>query len=320
MGEIEIGWGKDVPESHVEWLWKPLIPYGSVTVIQGDGGDGKSSLILTIAAMLTTGIRPPEIVNGKLLPCENIQPEVVFYASTENDVKDIAMPVFRRNGGDDNLFAFSKEASSHLVLTKENIINIITRTGAKLLIIDPLQAFLATKVNMNKVTDMRKVFTDISHAALETGAAIVLLGHLNKNESAKDVHRGLGSVDIAAAARSIILVEANRNDLKAPRKISCIKSNFDESDYSTIMFMLDEERKIHLIEASKTEATIKEPGREEAAKRLIKEILKDGPILANDAKERLKAAGVSKRTMERAKGSLHVRSEKNGDNKWVWVL
>ena len=115
----------------------------------------------------------------------------------------------------------------------------------------------------------------------------------------------------------------NRNDLKAPRKISCIKSNFDESDYSTIMFMLDEERIIHLIETSKADAekslnnTL---GKEETAKHLIKEMLKDGPVLSEDAKKRLIAAGVSHRTMQRAKGKLGVRNEINEDGQRVWIL
>ena len=48
--------GSDVEPKKVDWLWYPYIPYGKVTIVQGDPGEGKSTFVLNLAAMLTTGV------------------------------------------------------------------------------------------------------------------------------------------------------------------------------------------------------------------------------------------------------------------------
>ena len=50
----------------------------------------------------------------------------------------------------------------------------------------------------------------LANVAKTTGVAIVLVGHLNKNEGGKDIHRGFGSADIAASVRSILMVEMDK--------------------------------------------------------------------------------------------------------------
>ena len=90
---------------------------------------------------------------------------------------------------------------------------------------------------------MRTVFTALSNIAKRTGMAIVLVGHLNKNEGSKDVHRGFGSADIAAAVRSILMVKIDKKD-RDRRLVRTIKSNFDDSDYTPILLVLDDERKL----------------------------------------------------------------------------
>lgn len=343
--DIVIRWGKDTPPTTVNWLWKPFIPYGKLTIVQGDGGDGKTSLILKIAAMLTSGIRPPEMEYGKLKESEAMTPETVFYASTEEEIADSALPRFRRNGGDDTHFAYSAEATRHMTLSEEDVRAAIESTGARLVIIDPLQAFLPKGVSLNNISKMRPIFTALSNAALATGAAVVLLGHVNKNEYAKDIHRGFGSADIAAAVRSIILVEADPNDLTAPRTIRCVKSNFDESDFNPIRFRLDQDRKIilidgptrrgknlgevagimdiaEMIDAEDLEvAEMEQPEQtpQERAAAFLTELLANGPVEASDVVESLESAGISKRTADRAKKNLGIKSVRT-DGKYYWQM
>lgn len=341
--DIVIRWGKDTPPTTVEWLWKPFIPYGKLTIIQGDGGDGKTSLILKIAAMLTQGMRPPEMRYGKLQSSESIEPEIVFYASTEEEIADSALPRFRRNGGNDKLFAYSAESARHMTLSEDDICAAIESTKARLIIIDPLQAFLPKGVSLNNISKMRPIFTALSNAALSTGAAVVLLGHVNKNEYAKDIHRGFGSADIAAAVRSIILVEADANDLTAPRTIRCIKSNFDESDFNSIRFKLDEDRRIQLLDGpGKKSITLgeaaglytsdgvtlfndvsdgahSEPTPLKKASDFLNELLDQGPVRASDVAESLVAAGISERTANRAKKKLGIKSIRINNGSY-WTL
>lgn len=90
-----------------------------------------------------------------------------------------------------------------MTLNEDELISAIDQTGCRLLIIDPFQAFLPAGTNLGSVTKMRSIFTALANVAKATNVAIVLVGHLNKNENSKDIHRGFGSADIAASVRSI---------------------------------------------------------------------------------------------------------------------
>ena len=321
---VAIKWGQDIETRTVEWLWKPFIPYGKVTIIQGDGGEGKTSLILTIAAMLTQGIQPPTMKNGRLISADyldnpvSIDPQNVFYASTEEEIADSALPTFLINDGVRNRFAFSAEKTEHLTLCEEDIREVIEQTKARLLIIDPLQAFLPKGVTLNNVSRMRPVFTALSNIALETGAAIVLLGHMNKSENAKMIHRGLGSADISAAVRSIILVEKDEEDDDL-RIVRTVKSNFRECDYSPIGTRMDDKEKIHFVELREDSSTDEKADSRpiDIAMSFLEEKLADGPIESNEIKEMLADEGISERTANRAKKELHIESvRENGLTYW----
>ena len=52
----------DVQAEQVRWLWEPYIPLGKITIIQGDPGDGKTTMALAIAAAVTSGLPLPDAV------------------------------------------------------------------------------------------------------------------------------------------------------------------------------------------------------------------------------------------------------------------
>lgn len=325
-----VKWGEDTPITTVEWLWKPFIPYGKVTILQGDGGDGKTTLMLKIAAMLSQGLVPPENRMGNLVTSGKTEPITTFYASTEEEISDSALPRFLRNGGDRKLFAYSHESRGHLNLSYEDISSAIEQTGAKLVIIDPLQAFLPENTSLNNVARMRPLFTQLSNAAMETGAAIVLIGHMNKNEGAKDIHRGLGSADIAASVRSIVLVSTVKGD-RGLRMIRTVKSNFDESCFVPVGFRLDAQRKVYFCELEgddedgyyscsfgEEENEDTPPTKLELAVSFIRKTLTDEPIESLEMYELCKNEGISKRTAERAKKELGIPNLRKG-GKVFWV-
>ena len=236
-----IRWGSETEITEITWLWKPLIPFGKVTIIEGDGGDGKTTMILTIAAMLSRGTLPPTLQEGRLVPADEIVPSTTFYLTNEDEIPDSSLKRFLRAGGNPAHFAYSGEMEHHVTLQEEELRQIIADTGARMIIIDPFQAFLPEGTSLGSVTSMRTVFTMLSKVAKSTGTAIVLIGHLNKNEYSKDIHRGLGSADIAASVRSLLLVE---KDEHGRHFVQAIKSNFDESDYTRIQLCFDENRKL----------------------------------------------------------------------------
>ncbi len=319
-------WGKDTPITTVEWLWKPFIPFGKVSLIQGDGGEGKTTLMLKIAAMLSNGELPPTNYQGSLSDGGRIEPIITFYASTEEEISDAALPRFKRNGGDVNRFAYSAESIEHMNLNYEDLKSAITQTGARLIIVDPLQAFLPRGVTLNNVSKMRPIFTQLSNVAMETNAAIVLVGHMNKNEAAKDIHRGLGTVDISASVRSIILVSIDKHD-PTLRTIRAVKSNFDESDFTPIGFRLDENRCVYFCDQNDEPWEYEPvnpvpetaPSKFTDACNILMECLSSGSVEYTAVMTVLNENAVSKRTAERAKKELGICSTRR-DGKTYWAL
>lgn len=296
-----IKWGHSTKLTNIDWLWKPMIPFGKVTLIEGDGGDGKTTMILTIAAMISKGTQPPTMEQGKLCPTETCEPITTFYLTNEDEVADTSLKRFIRAGGDSRRFAYSAELQHHMTLNENELISAIEQTCCRLLIIDPFQAFLPDGTNLGSVTKMRPIFTMLANIAKTTGVAIVLVGHLNKNENSKDIHRGFGSADIAASVRSVLLVEMDKKDRKK-RWVRTIKGNFDESDYAPIRLILDEDRKLSFAEfEDEEEEAIPIPTKIETASVLLQEILKDGSVPVSEIHHIMAKKAIGSKTAQRAK-------------------
>ena len=99
-----------------------------------------------------------------------------------------------------------------LTLVDDRIEKAIRENNAKLMVIDPLQAFLGANVDMNRANEVRPIFRKLADIAQSTGCAIVMIGHLNKASGAQSTYRGLGSIDIDAVVRSILFVGKVKDD------------------------------------------------------------------------------------------------------------
>ena len=197
-------------------------------------------------------------------------------------------------------FAYSGELEYHVTLKEDELLEIINATSARLLIIDPFQAFLPEGTNLGSITRMRSILTMLANVAKSTGVAIVLVGHLNKNEGGKDIHRGFGSADIAASVRSILMVEM---DKQRNRFVRAIKSNFDESDYSPIQLVLDKERKLSFQEVEFEEAPVVETKIERAAS-ILSSLLEEKPMPISEANSIMESKGISSKTAQRARAKI----------------
>ena len=294
-----------------------MIPFGKVTILEGDGGEGKTTLILTVAAGLSRGELPPTLKDGKLIPSDPVEPGTTFYLTNEDEISDSSLRRFLRAGGDPSRFAYSAEMEHHVTLTEQELRQIIADTGARLVIIDPLQAFLPEGTSLGNITRMRAVFTMLSGVARSTGAAIVLVGHLNKNEGGKDIHRGFGSADIAAAVRSILLVERDRN---RNRVVRAIKSNFDESDLTPIRLCFDDDRRLTFAtaECMPGERAAEEKSEEAGearkagargrkvryAEEQLRAMLRSGPVPVAEVLSWAKREKLSPKTVQRARKEI----------------
>lgn len=183
----------------MQWLWYPFITFGKVTLIQGNPGKGKTWLAMALCAYCTAGRELPNA-----LP---IEPFNVFYQTAENGVGDTIKPRLAKCGADMTRVRFINEEEKQLSMTDERIEKAIRQNDVRLMIMDPIQVYLGANVDMNRANEIRPLFRNHSNIAERTGCAIVLIGHLNKASGVQSDYRTLGSVDIAAAVRSILFVE-----------------------------------------------------------------------------------------------------------------
>lgn len=184
----------DIETQEVHWLWDPYIPFGKITIVQGDPGEGKTHFILAVASALTNG--------EPLLNSERLSPMTVIYQTTEDGLADTIKPRLEMMNADCDKVIVIDESTQALSLSDERIEQAIKETGAKLLILDPLQAYLGADVDMHRANEIRPIFHALGLVAERTGCAIVIIGHMNKG-GGKSGYRGLGSIDITAAARSV---------------------------------------------------------------------------------------------------------------------
>lgn len=190
----------EVESKDLEWLWYPYIPSGKITILQGDPGCGKSTLILNLIASLTTGRKLP----GAEKAGETIK---VIYQCSEDSAADTIKPRLMKAGADCSKVAFIKEEDSILSLEDDRIRAAIVEFGAKMIVIDPVQAYMGDS-DLSNANSIRKIMRRLSMLAEVYNCAVVLVGHLNKKETSKDLYRSLGSIDIIAAARSVLQVES----------------------------------------------------------------------------------------------------------------
>ena len=191
----------EVQSTDVRWLWYPFIAIGKITLLQGDPGDGKSSMMMNLIAELSTGGKTPD-------GCKIGAPQKVIYQCSEDGVSDTIKPRLERCGADCGKIAFiNEEVYNGLTLDDERIRQAIIEFRPRLVVIDPIQAYLGSDSDLQIAGRARKLMRRLGMWAVGYDCAIVLIGHLNKKEGSKGLYRSLGSIDVVAAARSVLQVE-----------------------------------------------------------------------------------------------------------------
>lgn len=304
-----------VTQRKVEWLWYPYIPYGKITVIQGDPGEGKSTFILNIAALLTKGKAMPD---GFRIS----RAQKVVYQTAEDNLADTVKPRLLAAGADCDQIAYIIDDDSTLTLEDSRIEEIIRHTGARLFILDPLQAYLPQGSDMFSAGRMRQQLKRLADIAAKYKCAVVIIGHMNKASGEKNLYRGLGSIDIAAIARSVLMITRDRSDSRI-RYMFPVKSSL-APEGPAIGFTFENRsglKWIGVCDMNKDQAEEYSTGENKwtAATRLIFELLEDGDMRSSDILNKLKIMGISARTAQAAKKKMGVSSYKS-DNVWFWHL
>ena len=300
----------------VEWLWYPYIPLGKLTVIQGDPGDGKSTFVLNVIAQLTSGQPMPDGFNPT---CSR----VAVYQCAEDGMADTIKPRLEQAGARCDQVAYIVDDNIALTLEDGRIETVIQKTGASVFIIDPIQAFIPPDSDMLSATKMRSILRKLAATAEKYSCAVILIGHMNKGNGANPLYRGLGSIDIAAIARSVLMISRDQVN-PALRYMYPIKSSL-ASEGPAIAFSFKaggglewhgqyEINTSELIERS----TVKKSKSEKARAKML-QLLSANDMSAKEVYSVLSQIGIGSRTVEKVKKELQIETYRAGDC-WYWRL
>ena len=212
----------DVAPEDVRWLWPGRIPLGKLSIIDGDPGLGKSLLTLDIAARLTTGRPMPDGSQPEMSGPAN-----VLICSVEDGLGDTIRPRLSLAGADLRRVkaitgvpeGADYDRSVELPKDWPAIFEAAASFDAAWVILDPLMALLSGDVNSHRDQDIRRALMPGVRLAQETDAAVTFVRHPNKAIGASALHRGGGSVGIAGAARSVMLVAKLPDDETDTRRV-----------------------------------------------------------------------------------------------------
>ena len=306
----------------IRWLWKNYFPFGKVSLRSGDPGEGKSTFILTVVALLTRGESLPFTE-----PEEKLDPMTVIYQTTEDDPEDTIVPRFIRANGDRTRLFFIKEDKKQLTFSDERIRSSIMKTEAKLFILDPISAYIGN-VNMNAANEVRPQFSSLAQVAKETGCAIIVISHLNKAEGLKALYRIIGSVDISGSVRSITMIirdpaeQDKRYFVQAKSNLAALRSGiaFRISEKGIDFQEEIEATAEELMKKFQNVSVGRPDDRMQEAADFIRKMLADNkPHPAAECESLLTDAGFKQGTIKKAKKFVDARSVKTGDL-WNWYL
>ena len=309
-----------------KWIWQPYIAQGTVSIIAGLGGKGKSFLSMAIAAAIT---------NGQALPGDvaHLPPSNVFLKNAENHTRRMVRPRAEIVGADVSRIVMLPEGEEWLTLKDERLERLIVQENIAVAIIDPLQAHLPQRVSMNNAESIRPVFTHLAGVAERTNCSIILVGHVNKG-SGTSSDRLLGSADVFNSVLSVMMV----GKIDAEDGISAmihVKSNMDELGRSQAFRLSKESGFEWLGECDATASDVLREGesgggydndtesisgkKTRGAVEFLKNLLANGPVEATKIPELAEDNGIKDITLFRAKEKAGVES-KNIAGTWVWKL
>jgi hypothetical protein len=308
----------DVLPEAVEWLWPGRLPFGKISIVEGDPGVGKSTLLLDVAARLSVGTPLPFEESVR-------EPVDVLILTAEDGLADTVRPRLEAAGADlrrihaiDSIEtgkAGIKELPrlpSHTHLLAEQV----EQLGARLLIVDPLTAFLSDDVNAWKDEDVRRALYPLSRLAEDSSAAVVVVRHLRKGGARRAILAGGGSIGIVGAARSALLVASDPDD-EMKRVLAIVKCNLAKLTPSLSFELESTMQNLPKItwfgESSLSADELVQLGSDSEqgsalsdAVGFLQAALAAGPRPASEVYDEARQLGIADRTLRRARGELGV--------------
>ena len=305
-----------VQAEEVKWLWSPYVPLGKLTIVQGDPGEGKTTLVLAVIASLTRGEALSEYA-------EAAPPMTVIYQTAEDGLADTIKPRLEAMGADCSRVFVIDESRKELSMLDERLEKAIHETGARLVVLDPMQAYLGSDVDMHRANEIRPILKRVAAMAEQNNCAVILVGHMNKAQGLKAGYRGLGSIDFRAAARSVLLVGRTKDDPSV--RVMAQDKNSLAPEGRSMSFALGEDgfRWLGCVDATVDDVLCGMARAESKTVQMenaLRELLEDGDgIPSDELAAYAESLGISERTLKIAKKNLGVASERRG-GRWFSVM
>ena len=316
---------EQVEVEKIDWLLYPFIPFGKVTIVQGDPGEGKTTMVLQIIAKLTKG--EAVLPSGSDEPAleektMDLEPVNVIYQTAEDGLGDTIKPRLLSAGADCSRVMVIDDNDQALTMMDARLEEAIIKTKARLVVLDPIQGFLGAAVDMHRANEIRPLMKRVAVLAEKYHCAIILIGHMNKNSNGKSSYRGLGSIDFQAAARSVLIVGRIKDEPEV--RVVCHTKSSLAPEGKAIAFRLDKNNGFEWIgeyDISADELLNGEGKGQKTrkAKEFLLEILADGGMAQKKIEEEAEKLGIKKKTLRNAKMELGIDSVKRG-NQWYWML
>ena len=309
----------------IGWLLYPFIPFAKVTIVQGDPGEGKTTMVLQIIAKLTKGeaVLPSDSDESALEEKTMVlEPVNVIYQTAEDGLGDTIKPRLLSAGADCSRVMVIDDGDQALTMMDARLEEAIIQTKARLVVLDPIQGFLGADVDMHRANEIRPLMKRVALLAEKYHCAIILIGHMNKNSNGKSSYRGLGSIDFQAAARSVLIVGRIKDEPEI-RVVCHVKSSLAPEGKS-IAFRLDKDTGFEWIGEYDISADDLLSGdnrgqKIHVAKEFLQEVLASGSVAQTKVAEEAESRGIKKKTLWNAKKELEIDSVKIG-NQWFWML
>ncbi len=313
----------------VDWLWEGRIPLGAVTLIEGDPNLGKSTLTADLAARVSRGWRMPP--DGGPMP--DLQPAGVLLLSAEDSLEQTIKPRLEAAGADTSrIVAFTAVRDSSgderppvLPYDLTELETTIMQHAARLVVVDPLMAYLDSEINAHRDQDVRHAMHRFKLLAERTGVALVVVRHLNKLGGGSAIYRGGGSIGIIGAARSALLVGRDPSD-RSTCVIASVKSNLSRPPAS-LRYRL-ESATVNGVEVGRigwmgecdltADDLVARPepprakSKAEQCADAIRELIGDGAIKSDELDQQLTAAGFSGNAIRDGKRLVKVKATREG--------
>lgn len=310
-----------------DFLWYPYIPLGKITIMLADPGVGKTTLCLKLAAIVSRG---EHFYLESENPFVERKPGFVIYQTAEDGIADTIVPRLQSMKANLDNICVINEGKQALTFTDARIEQALKDKRPRLMIFDPIQAYLGSDLDMHRANEVRPVLTELSRLAEQYKCAMILIAHMSKMSSNSALYRALGSIDIVALARSEIIL-VNKPDDPDKHKLMTHEKSSLAAHGDSIEFHIDYEAGgivfdgISDLKADDILGQRKEKKRStfalDEAVEFLQEMLRSGSADRNVIFEEAINRGIKPDTIYRAKKELKILDKTTGrrkDKSTIW--